>query len=270
MLSPLQEKLLEMLDWFHQYCVNNHIRYYVCAGTMLGAMRHKGFIPWDDDIDLIIPRPDYERLIRLFNKQIEHYILETPYSGDDFFPYSYAKLYDTNTTMTEHLRRDCKRGISIDVFPLDGIGNSISEAKKNYEKFNRIQNFALTQICAVRNDRSKLKNLAITISRLIPEKFVDIKKLTIKMDKVSSSFGYENNDYVMNFTSTYRLKDVLPKYIYGDPVLYPFEGIMVYGVEKPNEYLTHLYGDWKKLPPKEKRHSAHDFEELNLEKSYIQ
>lgn len=78
MLNPLQQKLLGMLTWLIKYIDDNNIRYYIIGGTMLGAVRHEGFIPWDDDIDSAVPRNDYERLIDLLKSPVDHYVIESP------------------------------------------------------------------------------------------------------------------------------------------------------------------------------------------------
>ena len=115
----LKETLIAMMQWFHQFCIDNDIRYYVVDGTMLGAARHQGFIPWDDDIDVGVPRRDYEKLASILNEKTEgRYVLETPDSPAKEFIYTYSKLYDTTTTLVEHARKDIRRGVFIDIFPL--------------------------------------------------------------------------------------------------------------------------------------------------------
>ena len=99
MLNPLQQKLLEMLTWLSKYIESNHLTYYVIGGTFLGAVRHKGFIPWDDDIDIAMPRKDYETLIKLLSKPVDHYVIESPDNCGKDFTYNLAKFYDLDTTM---------------------------------------------------------------------------------------------------------------------------------------------------------------------------
>lgn len=124
-MTEIQLKLLDMLKWFHEFCIENKLRYYALGGTMLGAIRHKGFIPWDDDIDVGMPREDYDKMIELvIDKQDEKYRLEKPLQNKDFV-YQYCKLYDTSTTLVENTRYKTKRGVYLDIFPLDGIGLSL-------------------------------------------------------------------------------------------------------------------------------------------------
>ncbi len=110
--KELQECLLEMLHWFHDFCISHNLRYYALGGTMLGAARHKGFIPWDDDLDVGMPRDDYEKLFTLMKYHPgDRYMLETPYSNAPEYNYCFFKLYDTKTTLVENLKYKIKRGV---------------------------------------------------------------------------------------------------------------------------------------------------------------
>lgn len=270
MLNSMQEKLLEMLKWFHNYCVNNNIQYYAVGGTMIGAMRHHGFIPWDDDIDIAVPRKDYNRLIHEFTNIIDGYLLESPYSGNYDYLYSYAKLYDTRTTVVENTRVPCKRGVYIDIFPLDGIGNTYEDAKRYFDKFDKRNMFLMTRTCVIRSDRSWYKNASIIAARAIPNFILDDKKLSISVDQMAASLNDEKSVYVANLMGAYRSKEITLREYFGHPTLYSFEGIKIYGPEKYDEYLQGIYKNWRELPPEDKRNTKHDFVVFDLEKSYIE
>lgn len=270
MLSPIQENLLEMLKWFHNFCEKNCIKYYIAGGTMIGAMRHGGFIPWDDDIDIVVPRNDYNRLLSIFNKKIDHYFLESPYTNNKDFLYSFSKLYDVNTTLTERLKKPCKRGIFIDIFPLDEIGNSYEEALKKLKKVDRKNMLLMTRTCSIRKNRKLYKNISILLMRLIPSFLFDEKKYSIKLDEYIQSISEDDSEYVANLMGSYREKEIVKKSYFGKPTLYSFENIKVYGPEKFDEYLTYIYGDWKVIPSESKRKTEHDFIEINLNKSYLE
>lgn len=269
MLNPVQEKLLEMLEWFHNYCHDNNITYYIVGGSMLGAVRHRGFIPWDDDIDVAVPRPDYIKLLEIFKNQIDHYYLESPYTGNNDYYYTYAKLYDTNTTLVEKTRRNCKRGLYIDVFPLDGVGSTEKEMRTNFVKVDRLNMFLMTRTCAIEKRRGLGKNAAIVASRCIPSFIVNDRNLVVKVDKIAASFGYEKCNYVANLMGAYRKREIMEKRIFGNPTEYKFEDIIVDGVECYDEFLTHIYGEWNKLPPIDKQKTAHNYIEMDLNKSYL-
>lgn len=272
-MTNLQEKLLEILDWFHKLCKKENLRYYVIGGTFIGAVRHKGFIPWDDDVDVAMPRSDYEKVIGIFrknkNNMIGKYLLETISSDAPDFFYTFGKLYDTTTTMTEKLRRECKRGVYLDIFPLDGVGNSLQESKKYFSKIDRLNMFLMARICAIENRRKWYKNIAIIAARLIPELIVDDKKIARKVDRLCKKKDFDSCKYVCNCSSTYRSKEIIERRLLGTPKEYVFENITVMGPELYDEYLTHIFGNWRKLPPVEKRIPHHDFIEVDLNKSYL-
>ena len=266
-LNEQQEKLLEMFKWFDEYCEKNGIRYYAIGGTLLGAVRHKGFIPWDDDIDVGVPRPDYEKLLSLFTKKEGKYFLETPYMNNKDYLYSYAKLYDTTTTFVENTRYECRRGIYIDIFPLDGMGNSEEECLKNYSKVDKWNMFLMTRTCIIRKGRAWYKNLLTVILGNIPG--INNKKLSVKVADLAARFNYDECDYIANAMGAYREKEIVKKSIIGNPTRYEFEDTYTNGIEFYDEYLTHVYGDWRKLPPIEKQKPHHDFKELDLNKPYM-
>lgn len=269
MLSPIQVKLLEMLSWFDKYCYNNNLTYYAIGGTLLGAVRHKGFIPWDDDIDVALPRTDYNKLMSVFSSKNGKYILETPYDNNADYLYSFSKLYDTTTTLIEKTRKNCKRGIYIDVFPLDGIGNSPMESEANYRKIDKYNMFLMTRTCAIRKTRSFYKNASIIAARMIPNFFINDKDLSRKVDKIASEIAFDQSDYVGNLMGAYRAREIFKKEFIGNAIRYEFEDILVNGIEFYDEYLTHIYGNWREIPPENKRYAAHDYLEFDLYKSYL-
>ena len=94
-MTELQERLLEMLKWFHNFCEQNNLQYYAIGGTLLGAVRHQGFIPWDDDIDVGMPRKDYEKFISLtFEKQFGNFFVESLKNKNNDYIWAYSKVYD--------------------------------------------------------------------------------------------------------------------------------------------------------------------------------
>lgn len=268
-LNPLQEKLLEMLKWLHVFCLNNGIEYYAIGGTLLGAVRHQGFIPWDDDIDIAMTRDHYARFQKLMQQDQGKYRLETPMSPAKDYRYPISKLYDTSTTLVENMHPPCKRGVFIDVFPIDGIGNTIEEARRNFSRIYLLSMLLATRNSKLRKARSWYKNAAIVFSRIIPEALLSTKWLARKVDRLCERRSIESSVYVGSMLGSYGLREVFPKRVFGIPRLYAFEDTKIFGLENAEDYLVQVYGNWKELPPFERRGIQHDFLYISLDKSYL-
>ncbi|MBQ7274498.1 MAG: LicD family protein [Clostridiales bacterium] len=268
-MTEMQAKLFDMLKWFDAFCRQNELSYYAVGGTLLGAVRHNGFIPWDDDIDVAMPRDDYDKLITLMKgKTFGKYVLESYDSENDDYCYPYNKIYDISTTLIENYRKPLKRGIFLDVFPLDGAGNNELDSIKWCKHINRRYYFFLTRIAAVRKERSLYKNVAIVLSNIIPHVFVNNFKLRIKLDSMCRRYNPRDSLYVGNLLGNWGTKEIIKSSIIGNPTEYDFEGAKIFGIEHFDEYLSHIYGDWRSLPPEEKRQSHHDYLFLDLNNSY--
>lgn len=269
-MTEIQIRLVKILKWFNEFCISHHLKYYILGGTMLGAVRHGGFIPWDDDIDVGLPRKDYEEFLTLTKgAQFGDFVTEgidTP--NKDFF-YGYAKIYDTKSTLVENNRYKIKRGIYVDVFPIDGVANSSEEINSYISPIFSKHNLLLARSCGIRKGRKWYKNASVRLARLIPNFIIDNKKLMLSVDNMCKQRDYDDYSIVGNLYGAWGRKEIMEKNIFGNPTLYNFEDIRVYGVEDYDRYLTSLYGDWRKLPPKEKQVTHHDFLECDLRKSYL-
>lgn len=266
--SPMQSKLLEMMAWLHEFCVENQIKYYAIGGTLLGAMRHRGFIPWDDDIDVGMPRQDYIRFQELTGDLTGRYVVETPQSFATDYRYPATKLYDTATTLVEDMHPKCKRGVYIDVFPLDGLGDYALSQRVHFARIHFLSMLLATRLSKVRSTRAWYKNAAIRLSRCLPEALLNTKRLSRYVDCLCARYDYSSSRIVGNLLGNYGNRELVPIEWFGDPIPYEFESIIILGPSMGAEYLEHIYGNWKQLPPENKRGIQHDFVEVNLDKPY--
>ena len=132
-LQEIKQIELEILKTFHAFCEENHIRYFLSHGTLLGTIRYKGFIPWDDDVDVLVPREDYDRLLSLFKDNEQYKLLH--FEKDEQFLFPYAKLCDMTTRKIENDMEDGMAvGLDMDIFPLDAWDADMEKAKKETKK----------------------------------------------------------------------------------------------------------------------------------------
>ncbi len=269
-MNAYQEKLTEELKFLIDYCDRHGLNYFVIGGTLLGAVRHKGFIPWDNDIDFGLPRPDYERFIEMFSKEDGRYRVETSYSDAPEFLYKFSKLYDTTTTVIEDTQKPCKRGIFIDIIPLDGIGNTWLSAKLHFLPIYVLNTFLTANVISERWDRPNWLNRVIRFVGYIPAKFVNTKKLLAKLDRMCKKRDFYSSKYGGVLNGGYGLRDIVETKLFTEKAEYDFEYLKVKSVEDYDAYLTHLYGDWRKPPEGDRKKSDHEFAFVDLNKSYLE
>lgn len=267
-MTEMQFKLVNMLEWFHDFCEKNNLKYFIIAGTMLGAVRHGGFIPWDDDIDVGMPREDYEKLRDISSNINNKYLFEYPDVKKKDFPFLWAKLYDTSTTLIEKQRYKTKRGIYIDIFPLDGIGNDMENAINNFKPIQKQLNLNSIISFSILKRRKWYKNIPVLFGRIISPIFVNKCKLAKRLDDMCKKYDFYTCDMVCNLMGGSGIKGIVKREYFGEPTLIKFEDIFVYGLEKPDLYLKSMYGNYMTLPPEEKRISFHDRILLDLNKGY--
>lgn len=269
-MTEQQKRLVDILGWFHDFCKKNDLRYYIIAGTLLGAVRHGGFIPWDDDVDVSMPRKDYEKLRELSqNQEKNKYMFEFPGKTNPEYPFLWAKLFDTTTTIIEKKRDQVKRGIYIDIFPLDGIGDTKEEAIKNIQPIKKRVVLDATVSCAFLKRRAWYKNMAIVAGRVISPLFVNRKKLRWGLDELCQKYDFDRSEIVGDLMGGFHERGLVPRDCFGEPKEMKFESLTVYGLEKPDVYLRAVYGDFMQLPPPEKRISFHDLEYCDLNHGYM-
>ena len=255
--QEIHARLLAMAKDFHKVCVENNIRYYIVDGTALGARRHKGFIPWDDDLDIGVPREDFERLSKL-EDVLPDYLEMRWYRNTERSPFQFIKLVDNRTTLIETLYADYVEGLYIDIFPLDG-------AKKGslLEKLRWKWIWTLHTVIIV-NRSTKEYTMPKKITAVLIKK-MNLRKLHERLGRVLKNTPFDKSEMAANFLAGWKEKEIIPKSILGKPTLYAFEDAQLYGPARIDEYLTHVYGDYMQLPPVEERVYRHNYPVLKLD-----
>jgi len=239
-ITEVQNILFRIAQEFHNIMSRNSIPYYMIGGTMLGAIRHKGFIPWDDDMDFGVPRWHYEQAKKALKKELPSlYRISTSEEGRVLN--DYIKIEDTSTVIKEK-DSDIAFGINIDIFPLDYCNNGWSCFSRN----RWIKFFMRMNVLQYRHGTTTLKKIQEKIARLFPKNtFLNL----------AHKISFRNGKYLINYSGTYKRKEIIAKDVFGTPCLYSFNGTSFYGVEKYDECLRHLYGDYMTLPPESQRHT---------------
>lgn len=255
-IEELKKIELGILDYIAEICSQNGLKYFLDSGTLLGAIRHKGFIPWDDDIDIIMPRKDYMKLINIIPKKDNKYILLSTYTQSDYY-YLFAKIVDTTTELYEKFSNNISNyGVYVDIFPLDNLPDDEQERisfQKHAWNLHRIYNYQFMNAANFKILPFKKKIIYI-LSRTTNK-----KRLSQQLDNLYRKYENVKSTYVGYLLGGNCPFSKLPAKYFNNPIKVQFEGKEYYTIEKYDEYLTMLYGDYMKLPPMDKRASHHAF-----------
>ncbi len=271
MTNDYQRVSLEILKVFIDICKKLKLRYYLACGSVLGAVKYQGFIPWDDDIDVCLLRPDYEIFINEAPNYLPTYLFLQNYKTDPNFPSITSKIRDSRTTWIEkgvaHL--DINHGIYLDVFPIDGYPNT-SKAQKQFEKkkmkFERIRAMSYA---------GKMNPLAIRTNIVILRKKLFGKGKTSaenirEYEVFISQYSPYDSEIWCNHGNWQGKLEYADKSQYGEGMLATFEGIEVRIPENYDAYLTQKYGNWRADLPLEKQNSGHDIVVMDVSMAYTE
>jgi lipopolysaccharide cholinephosphotransferase len=247
-LTKLHFEIVNILKEVKKICNENNLRYYLVGGTLLGALRHKGFIPWDDDLDIGMPREDFNRFIAICEKQLPEHLELMWITTNKRHWYPFAKVQIKNTLFLQSNFKSSKHnfGIFIDVFPIDEDKGLSEEVFKRKRKINVLNSLMQQKVIpTVKSFKNLLSKCASA--------FVSTKRLQRMQQKLMTKNNRKGFDYYANYASNYSIKkQMIPKQDYGEGVLLEFEGEQYNAPVNYDAVLTSIYGsDYMQLPPKE-------------------
>ena len=258
-LQELRKIQLDLLLYFKDFCDKNNIPFFICNGTLLGAVKYQGYIPWDDDIDVFLLRKDYERLLDLFTKNNvnENYKLLS-FEIDENCSYPFAKMMDRRTKLIEKNVKDIDLGVNIDVFPIDNVGNSVDEVRRGFDKMEKLRqklNWSKLNDYSSRSSARRLaKKLISARYKLLGTNYYCKKIISLAKSKK------EETNYIGNYVwGFYGPSEALPRDCFSTSTDVSFEGITLPAPIGYDTYLRGLYGDYWQDPPPEKQKTHHSF-----------
>ncbi len=253
---------LSLLDALDRFCSEHDLRYYLTYGTLIGAIRHKGFIPWDDDIDVIMPRTDYELLIRTFNSEYaDPSVRVLAHELDKAYYLPIAKLVDTTTVLKENVDNDYEIGVYLDIFPLDNLSDDLAQARSMVKKGFRYNELLMMKTIVWREGRSLAKNIALVLGKLLLS-FQPISGILEKLDTYcwqNQSRSFSKYVGVMCGISAGDASRVFEREWFERTMPVEFEGKLYPAPTGADALLRQLYGDYMQLPPENQRASHHSF-----------
>lgn len=268
-VKRLQKVMLIIAEEIIRICKKNNIKCFVCGGTMLGAVRHKGFIPWDDDMDFAFMREDYDRFIEVCETDLkEEFFLQT-WDTDPEYPYPFGKILLKDTFLEEDFTKGTKsiKGIYVDLFPLDSVTEDIKERNKHKREV-----FILHRALWVKKGYGKslmsenfMQKIRYLFSKCVFA-FFPYEKTKEKYKKVLLKFNDNNTTPYVRADSPYSYEKGFIKREWIDHIVeYEFDGISVPGLKDYDSYLTFLFNDYMQLPD-EKDRRTHKLKSLDYGK----
>ncbi|MDE5916565.1 MAG: LicD family protein [Oscillospiraceae bacterium] len=269
-MNKLQERILEVFNHIDKVCRDNNITYFAIGGTCLGAVRHQGFIPWDDDIDIAIPVEDFERFLKVAKKELPEYLVI--HNGNNVTRFSpvFTKIMDTRTTFIEKCDAPYPKsykGVFVDIMPISGI----PENKKERKKFYRVINSLLVLNCLrrfpARNMKTFKRRIASSflhiLDSFIPENYFSKKWMDILLKYPFAQSKYTGYVWAQKIVEKLTYKSE----IFLKQVPKKFESSTIMCPDGWEVFLSKMFGDYMEFPPAENRVSGH-YGLVDLEHSY--
>lgn len=251
-LDEIKSIEINILSYVASLCEKHNLRYFLAYGTLIGAIRHKGFIPWDDDIDIAMPRDDYNRLLDIMRSEKGKYECLIPLENGFF--YEFAKVIDTTTFVQEKYTIKARCGVWIDIFPLDGLKKNDKLTHFLLVLFNRCRAAAVNK-----KFPHKTKGIFVPVEYLfwIICRLIGYKPFLKWSIKLAQKYKYDDSD-IVGYASSYPANNkYLKKEWFSESLKVYFEKLQFNIPIGYHEYLTTQYGDYMQLPPENKRVSHH-------------
>lgn len=262
-LEDMKKLELAILKEVDSICRANNFRYSIIGGTLLGAVRHHGFIPWDDDVDLVMPRPDFDRLVAYCKKNKTNFELKC-IQTDHRYGSLHAKACDRSTILVDENvgnRWNCEFGVFIDIFPLDGLGNTREKALKNFRKgtFKRELLVAANWKKYFRSRTHAWYYEPVRFGMYVISRKVSNYKLITDIEKELRKIPFDLVKYCAPMSGSYREREIMPTKFYNNTIELEFEDTKFLAIRDYDKYLSSVYGNYMELPPVEKRKTHHTF-----------
>lgn len=266
-----QEVALEVLKVITDLCDKIHCRYFLAYGTLLGAVRHKGFIPWDDDVDIMMPRPDYVKLLRYFEKYQSDYpnIRLFNYDVCQEYPYMITRFSDNRYKLVEENEKSYGMGVFIDVYPLDGLGNDKKRAYQRGRKADilsslcyqasRTRFLAETNSYGLKAIKIAIKFPMYFIARALGKDFFQKRLKSLKYLNYDSSVYVGCGVWIVGYKD-----DTYKREWFEELIKVPYEQYEFYIPKEYDKILKQLFHDYMKLPPKKDRIGHHHYKTYRL------
>lgn len=263
-LKQMQSKEIELFKVFLEACEKMHLQYFIVGGTLLGAVRHGGFIPWDDDIDVVMLRKDYD----IFVQQAAQYLpngmfLQSCHSEPDYHS-NMTKIRDCNSTYIESGLRFSRinHGVFIDIFPLDNYPTNTLE-RFRVSLFKKILSARINEVFFRNQRKANVKELTRAVMVAVMPSLQETVKLR---EKLYRSVKYTGT--LINHSGMWGEKEIVPANWFTETCQLQFEGLTVTAPKEYDKMLTHFYGNYMELPPVEKRVTHHLVDVVDLERPY--